>query len=241
MPILVGGDFNIIRRREEKNNDNFDARWSYMFNMIIESLDLREIELTRRQFTWANSLPIPTYEKLDRVITSVEWEQKFPLVTVQALQRAVLDHTPLLVDSGEATHVGNKNVFSFELGWFEREGFLDLIANEWTKETGGTSSMDRWQNKIRHLRLFLRGWAKNQSGLYRVEKERLIQLINELELKAEASVLNSFDRSIKYEAEEKLHALLREEEIKWALRAKVSTVVQGDDNTQFFHMIANGK
>src|SRR3954471_159596 len=46
LPILVGGDFNIIRRREEKNNDNFDGRWSFMFNTIIESLDLREIELS---------------------------------------------------------------------------------------------------------------------------------------------------------------------------------------------------
>ena len=74
LPILVGGDFNIIRRQEEKNNYNFDGRWSFMFNTIIESLDLREIDLTGRQFTWANSLPIPTYEKLDRVLTSVEWE-----------------------------------------------------------------------------------------------------------------------------------------------------------------------
>ena len=46
LPLLVGGDFNIIRRREEKNNDNFDGRWSMMFNMIIESLNLREIALT---------------------------------------------------------------------------------------------------------------------------------------------------------------------------------------------------
>ena len=85
LPILVGGDFNIIRRQEGKNHDNFDGRWSFMFNMIIECPDLREIDLTGRQFTWANSLPIPTYEKLDRVLISVEWEQKFPLVTVQAL------------------------------------------------------------------------------------------------------------------------------------------------------------
>ena len=58
LPILVEGDFNIIRRRDEKNNDNFDGRWSMMFNMIIESFSLREIELTCRQFTWANTLPI---------------------------------------------------------------------------------------------------------------------------------------------------------------------------------------
>ncbi|XP_073357704.1 uncharacterized protein [Aegilops tauschii subsp. strangulata] len=115
LPILVGGDFNIIRRREEKNNVNFDGRWSFMFNTIIESLDLREIELSGRKFTWANSLPNPTYEKLDRVLASVEWEQKFPLVTVQALSRGFSDHTPLFVDSGEPNHVGNKNTFSFEM------------------------------------------------------------------------------------------------------------------------------
>uniref|UniRef100_A0A453RB20 Uncharacterized protein n=1 Tax=Aegilops tauschii subsp. strangulata TaxID=200361 RepID=A0A453RB20_AEGTS len=74
------------------------------------------------------------------------------------------DHTPLLVDSGEATHVGNINNFSFELGWFKREGFCDLIATEWAKECSGISNVDRWQNKIRHLRQFLRGWAKNHSG-----------------------------------------------------------------------------
>jgi hypothetical protein len=27
LPMIVGGDFNIIRRREEKNNDNFNERW----------------------------------------------------------------------------------------------------------------------------------------------------------------------------------------------------------------------
>jgi endonuclease/exonuclease/phosphatase family metal-dependent hydrolase len=143
LPILLGGDFNIIRRREEKNNDNFDGRWSFMFNTIIESLDLREIDLTGRQFTWANSLLVPTYEKLDRVLNSVDWEQKFPLVTVQALHRAISDHTPLLVDSGEATHAGNINNFSFELGWFEREGFMDLIATEWAKEFCGISNVDK--------------------------------------------------------------------------------------------------
>ena len=31
VPTLVGGDFNIIRRREEKYNGNFDERWSFKF------------------------------------------------------------------------------------------------------------------------------------------------------------------------------------------------------------------
>ena len=35
--------------------------------------------------------------------------------------------------------------------------------------------------------------------------------------------------------------LLREEEIKWYERAKVKTLLEGDDNTRFFHLVANGK
>jgi hypothetical protein len=51
LSMLVGGNFNIIRRKEEKNNDNFNAHWSFIFNAIIESLNLREIILSGRQFT----------------------------------------------------------------------------------------------------------------------------------------------------------------------------------------------
>jgi hypothetical protein len=40
LPMLVGGDFNIIRRKEEKINDNFNAGWPFIFNTIIERLDL---------------------------------------------------------------------------------------------------------------------------------------------------------------------------------------------------------
>jgi hypothetical protein len=45
---LVRVDFNIMRRQEDKNKDNFNAHWPF-FNAIIESLDLREIELSGRK------------------------------------------------------------------------------------------------------------------------------------------------------------------------------------------------
>jgi endonuclease/exonuclease/phosphatase family metal-dependent hydrolase len=116
--MLLGGDFNILRRKEEKNNDNFNARLSFLFNTIIESLDLREIKISGRLYTWASRRDIPTFEKLDHVLASVEWENKFPLVSVRALTRTGSDHTPLLIDSGEQAHMGNKSIFSFELSWF---------------------------------------------------------------------------------------------------------------------------
>jgi len=66
----------------------------FLFNAIIDGLDLRDIKMSWRNFTWANSKSEPTYEKLDRVLASMELEQKFPLVTVDALNREISDHTP---------------------------------------------------------------------------------------------------------------------------------------------------
>jgi hypothetical protein len=32
--------------------------------------------MTGRKFTWANYAEVPTYEKLDRILVTTEWEQK---------------------------------------------------------------------------------------------------------------------------------------------------------------------
>lgn len=115
LPMLVGGDFNIIRGPHEKNNSNYVARWPFLFNAILERMSLKEIKLSGRQFTWENHRNTPMYEKMDSVLASVDWEQKFPLVTVRALSRTGSDHTPLLIDSGEQAHLGNSSLISFEL------------------------------------------------------------------------------------------------------------------------------
>jgi hypothetical protein len=62
IPMLFGGDFNIMRREEENNNNNLIPRWSFIFIAITESLDLREISLSGRQYTWASRQDIPSYE-----------------------------------------------------------------------------------------------------------------------------------------------------------------------------------
>lgn len=62
-----------------------------------------------------------------------------------------------------------------------------------------------------------------------------------LDIKAESSPLYMADYAAKREADEFLAKLMREEELKWPQRAKVKFVWEGDNNTKFFHLIANGK
>jgi hypothetical protein len=51
IPLMVGGDFNIIRSPSEKNNSRYEDRWPFLFNDVINNLDLRELELSGRQYT----------------------------------------------------------------------------------------------------------------------------------------------------------------------------------------------
>ena len=96
------------------------------------------------------------------------------------------------------------------------------------------------QNKLRRLRQHLRGWAKHTIGTYRKEK-KLLTLLESLDKKVESVPLPDQEINFKNYLKERLVLLLREEEIKWYERAKVKTLLEGDDNTRFFHLVANGR
>jgi hypothetical protein len=233
--------FNTMRRAEDKSNGNFYYRWPHLFNAIIENLELREIDIVGRQFTWANDLVPPTIEKLDRVLMTLEWERKFPNVTVQALDRYQFDHTPLSLNGKVPTCLGNHSDFKFELGWLIREGFYDMVSSICQQEYRGGSAIQIWQNKIRALRRYLRGWAKNSAESTKKEKKQLLELIDNLDKKAEISYLSPNELSTKAYGNDRLVSILREEEVRLFQRAKVKTLLEEDDNTNYFQLVANGK
>jgi endonuclease/exonuclease/phosphatase family metal-dependent hydrolase len=72
------------------------------FNSIIEINGLKEDKLIGRQYTWANNLPDPTYEKLDRVLVSFDWDQAFSMAVVTGMNRDISDHVPLLLKYGSS-------------------------------------------------------------------------------------------------------------------------------------------
>jgi hypothetical protein len=72
----------------------------------------------------------------------------------------------------------------------------------------GHNSLERWQAKIRRLRQYLKGWAKNTSGAYKNEKEKLLEKLDELDKKAELTLLDQNELNLKHVLNEKLSALL---------------------------------
>jgi mannosylglycoprotein endo-beta-mannosidase len=78
-------------------------------------------------------------------------------------------------------------------------------------------------------------------GAYIKEKQELIRKADDLDKKAEVQLLSQQEIDLKQSVKERLAQFLRQEELKWFQRATTTKILRGDDNTKFFHLVANGK
>ncbi|XP_071683522.1 uncharacterized protein [Lolium perenne] len=148
LPILMGGDFNLLRDAADKNNDRVNWARMDLFNDNIASWGLREIPRTGARYTWTNKRLNPVVCVLDRVLIAPELDIHFPLCSLMAETSLGSDHTPLILDSGQDLQCAS-NRFFFESGWMELPNFADMFAairvsslprfEEGTSSTGGIS------------------------------------------------------------------------------------------------------
>jgi hypothetical protein len=110
----------------------------------------------------------------------------------------------------------------------------DMVAAEWDAVSHGDTPIDCWLNKIRHLCCYLRGWAKNLSRKYKQKLVFLSKIIVELDIKAESMPLSSSKREALRDANERVTKLRRDEETKWAQRAKLKHIQEGGTTVNIF-------
>jgi hypothetical protein len=120
---------------------------------VIETLQLKEIVMSDRQYMWVGLGDNPTYEKLDRVLVSTVWEHNYPLSTIESSDRNISDHTPLILNTGVSTHQNRQPTFKFERGWLTRDGFstwLQIYGNQNVEATpllrGGKTRLETADN-----------------------------------------------------------------------------------------------
>ena len=130
LPVLVGGDFNLIRSGADKSNSNINWPRVAMFNDAIASMALREVARTSARFTWTNKQLDSVRSVLDRVFMLPDWEMGFPLCTLVVETRIGSDHVPLVYSSGE-DRVRCSPRFFFETASLEVPGFEELFREKW--------------------------------------------------------------------------------------------------------------
>ena len=129
-PWTVLGDFNLITSEENKNNGNLNRAMMGRFRRLINDLELKELSLHGRNFTWSNHQDSPTLVKLDRVFCSTEWEQLFLNCLLQSTASEGSDHCPLLLGLNDVQPA--KARFHFESFWPTLDGFQETVESAWS-------------------------------------------------------------------------------------------------------------
>jgi hypothetical protein len=62
---LIMVDFNLIYKVEDKNNERLNRRLMLRFRRALNYLNVKEIQLIGRKFTWSNSQQSPTMTRID--------------------------------------------------------------------------------------------------------------------------------------------------------------------------------
>jgi hypothetical protein len=125
--------------------------------------------------------------KLDRILVSVSWDNKYPLANVRMLPKSGGDHNPLKINFGGGKKVIQK-IFIFEKWWLEQPDFEEVVKKAWDIKCPETDPMRVWQLKIRNVRRKIRDWNMNREAEIKRSKEELIREGDALDLLSERNL-----------------------------------------------------
>ena len=131
-------------------------------SVSLPELQLMELPLLDRMFTWSNKRDTPTLARLDRVLLKTTMSTTFPNTTLTSLTRPTSDHTPLVVTI--STTVPKPNIFRFENSWLIHNDFLPSILPAWCAAPGTTDAAGDLASSLKASRGATKGMVQGKAG-----------------------------------------------------------------------------
>lgn len=69
---MLAGDFNLILDGTDKSNANINRHNMGRFRHFVDEMEVKDIHLHGRCYTWSNERREPTLVKLDRILTTID-------------------------------------------------------------------------------------------------------------------------------------------------------------------------
>ena len=95
---MVMGNFNLLVNPEDKSNNSINRQMMALFRAKLNFLEIKELYLNERRYTWSNEGSRATLEKIDCVFCTDSWEDMYPTRFLLAPHGVVSDHCPMLLD-----------------------------------------------------------------------------------------------------------------------------------------------
>lgn len=157
---LLLGDFNLIYKEADKNNDQLNRRLMLRFRWALNHLAVKEINLAGRKFTWSNGQAQPTLTRIDRIFSTMAWEEIYVDPMIHVHSSSISDHTPLqLLPQAPAPKFTR---FRFESFWTQMTGYQECVSQQWNRPIGQAhNSLLNLHIKLNRTAAGLRRWSKS--------------------------------------------------------------------------------
>ncbi|XP_039118464.1 uncharacterized protein LOC120254413 [Dioscorea cayenensis subsp. rotundata] len=233
-PWLSIGDFNVVLSRSEHKGGSYIyySRRSRFFLNFVDLNNLFDLNFSGPEFTWCNNQlgPSRRWARLDRGLVNSCWLDKFSVYSLKHLPRVLSDHAPLFLKI--SSHYNSRHkIFRFENYWLDYIGCHEAVRNAWSCATNG-NPMHAFSHYISRTRFNINTWKRTGLSSLDSDINSTEASITSLEL-ADVNDPDVFAELSDLYA--KFASLQRLVSLRWAQRAHLLWLDNGDRNTAFFH------
>ena len=230
-------DFNIIRYPSEMLGCESFSLAMFAFSDFIENNSLVDLPLEGTSFTWVRDSGLPSMSRIDRTLVSLDWEEHFVNVSQWVVPRVLSNQCPLLLEAG-VVRLG-QSAFKFENMWLKVEGFVDRVKHWWDGYSFAGSPSFILAQKLKVLKANLKKWNMEEFSDLAFKKNNLLTELMDLDAREELVGLSDEDQIRHLQIKGDIEQLASLEEIPWRQKSRALYVKEGDNNTRFFHRLAN--
>jgi exonuclease III len=231
----VVGDFNAVRRPEERRGVRESSQLNVEmreFDSFIEGLELNELPLLGRRFTWYHANGV-AMSRIDRGLISSEWEDLLGPCSLWVWPRDISDHCPVMLKYGE--NDWGPKPFRFNNYWLENRNFNKVVEERWRSiEVNGWMAFVL-KEKLRGLKARLKEWHIGEYGSLENRIKKVVEDIIELDVRGENVGLSIVEVSRRKELFVDFWKLQKIREATLFQRSRSKWLRFGDSNSKFFH------
>ncbi|XP_078154149.1 uncharacterized protein LOC144549305 [Carex rostrata] len=217
MPWLIAGDFNVTLNLNERSNIGYPMHHMNQFRAVVDRMELVDMPLQGRAYTWASARDNPTFVRLDRFLMSPAWVEEYPNTMQSAGPSNASDHCPLICTS--LTKFPTSNIFRFENCWLRLDQFKQLVQTTWDSLPVATDPPSL-AIKMARLTKQITRWKKDYKKLVKYQEKLCMEGIGWLTKQSETRQLTQVERLLQEMLTARHNQLVLMKEEKWKQRAK---------------------
>lgn len=151
LPWLIGGDFNVFKKRTERSSGKVTKFERESFLNFMDDHSLLEFDRSGPNYTYTNGQVNRTMSRLDRFLVNLTWLEIFHdhVEHVKAFHSS--DHRMLVLTDSTIDH--SPKPFCFQNYWLNDNSLLSLMKGWWLEEqVQGKPGFIQWK-KLKLLKV----------------------------------------------------------------------------------------